>query len=95
MNLATTAQKKERNSISDLEEKARQLETDRITLAMEKNQRSQALLADSTALPIRITGRMRSRPYDRRPAAPRPAAPSRQVGTHPWHHRSKYALFNG
>ncbi|SDA01477.1 BZ3500_MvSof-1268-A1-R1_Chr10-1g02705 [Microbotryum saponariae] len=95
MNHATTAQKKERNFISDLEEKARQLEAARITSTiMENIQRSRALLADSTAPPIRITGRMRSRPYDRRPAAPRTAVPTRQVRTHPWHHSGVETLYS-
>ncbi|SGY27857.1 BQ5605_C122g13306 [Microbotryum silenes-dioicae] len=52
-------------------------QADRITSAMEKTQQSQALLADSTAQPITITVRMRSRPYSRRPPALRPAAPTR------------------
>ncbi|KDE03122.1 hypothetical protein MVLG_06383 [Microbotryum lychnidis-dioicae p1A1 Lamole] len=50
-------------------------QADRITSAMEKIQ--QALLADSTAQPITITGRMGSRPYGRTPPALRPAAPTR------------------
>ncbi|SCZ93014.1 BZ3500_MvSof-1268-A1-R1_C074g00385 [Microbotryum saponariae] len=54
-------------------------QANRITSAMEKIQRSQALLVDSTAQPITITGRMRWRPCGRRPPARRPAAPTRQV----------------